>query len=79
MFNSGKPQMLQSDGKKIENRLSAMRRTQPAATGDLESRATIECLFLSTAASPARIRSSLLLKTASSIGRGQTADNLFWY
>jgi hypothetical protein len=50
----------------MENRLSAVRRTQPAATGDVESRATIECLFLSTAASPARIRSSLLLKTASS-------------
>ena len=65
IFSRGKPQSRQSEGKKTENKLAAPRWTHPARL-DEEPRGTIEGLRTSTGTPPARIRSSLLLKTASS-------------
>src|SRR6476469_5628240 len=70
IFSRGKPQSRQSDGKKAENKLAAAQWAHPA-TWDQELRETIEGLRTSTGTLPARIRSSLLLKTASSRPRGQ--------
>jgi hypothetical protein len=57
--------MRQSEGKKTVNRLSANRRGQ--ALPDEVPCETMECRATATLAWLARIRSSLLLKTASSI------------
>jgi len=65
IFSRGKPQSRQSDGKKAENKLAAAQWAHPARW-DQELRGTIEGLRTSTGTLPARIRSSLLLKTASS-------------
>src|SRR5580658_763760 len=74
-FSWGSPQMRQSDGNKTEKRLSATRLTQGRSaevgltqtrSGPNESfRETIECPATAALAWLARIRSSLLLKTAS--------------
>gem|GEM_PF-4045419 len=56
--------MRQSEGKKTVNRLSANRRGQALPEAPCE---TMECPATATLAWLARIRSSLLLKTASSI------------
>jgi len=58
--------MRQSDGKKTEKRLSAAPRIQERAILDEGSRVTIGGPAAAMAAPPARIRSSQLLKTASS-------------
>lgn len=73
--------MRQSEGKKTEKRLSAAPRTQVRAILDEESRVTIVGPAAAMAAPPARIRSSILLKTASSSPRGHrnTADSLLCY
>src|SRR5579864_1448473 len=65
IFRRGSPQMRQSEGKKTEKRLSAIRRGQ--APPDEAPCETMECPATATLAWLARIRSSLLLKTASSI------------
>ena len=65
-FNSAKPQIRQSDGKKMEKRLSAPRRAQWPRILDEASGETVEDLATAVAIPLARIRSSLLLKTASS-------------
>src|SRR4051794_13256347 len=66
MFNRGKPQRRQSEGNRTEKRLSAARIAQVWTAWEDISCEAVDTLFASTAAPPARIRSSLLLKTASS-------------
>jgi len=68
--------MRQSDGTRTEKRLSAARFSQirPGADDLFRNnrfRETIGGLTTPTVARPARIRSSLLLKTASSLFRGR--------
>jgi len=65
--------MRQSEGKKTENRLAAARLAQEVFR-DGVFRGTIECLATAMMAWPARIRSSLLLKTASLRSRGRDCD-----
>src|SRR5579884_2546326 len=73
MFSRGKPQMRQSEGNKTENTPSEARRIHLWARVEGACPETIERLSPATVAWPARIRSSLLLKTASSCLRGQAA------
>ncbi len=71
--------MRQSEGKRTEKSPSAARRTQLAEVGDACSE-TIEGPTTAVVAWSARIRSSLLLKTASSIrGEEFAAANLNLY
>lgn len=60
--------MRQSDGNKTEKTLAAARLSQGRLTDEEECGRTLECPANPTLASLARIRSSVLLKTASSAG-----------
>lgn len=65
--------MRQSEGNRTEKRLSAARLAQDVfRDGGLSG--TIECLATAMVAWPARIRSSLLLKTASLRSRGHNSS-----
>src|ERR1700758_926098 len=71
IFNKGSPQMRQSEGKKTEKRLSATRVAQTRPRVGQASCGTIERPTTAILAWVARIRSSLLLKTASSSSRAE--------
>jgi hypothetical protein len=66
MFRSGRSQILQLAGKRTEKSPSAVRRRNLARVTDEPLRETIVGPATAFVAWPARIRSSLLLKTASS-------------
>jgi len=66
MFKSGKPQMRQSEGNKTEKNPSVIQRSHRWGKHDELGTETIEHPATAVVAWPARIRSSLLLKTASS-------------
>lgn len=75
MFSNGRPQIRQSEGKRTEKRLSAVRRANTPARPNNTRVETIECPATATLPWLVRIRSSLLLKTASCYVRVSTPVN----
>jgi hypothetical protein len=73
MFRKGSPQMRHSEGNKTEKRPSAAPRSKLRAKYDQLRPETIGSPATAVMAWPARIRSSLLLKTASSHPRGENS------